>query len=183
MCCAIAHAQMGRDDVVVVDDARLQDGMQQHWPPEVVARHVALAVRRFRPARVLTFDAGGVSAHPNHCATCEGVLWWWSALPRSCSSLSSGDQDSSSSGGGSGGRGSDDSARCQPELWQLRTVGLARKYLPLAALDAIAALLLAAALPWLRLLPEQQCMHRHLCCLRPWRAWRALLAHGSQMVW
>ena len=51
-----------------------------------------------------TFDAGGVSGHPNHAATAAGVLQWWADTPTS-SSLSG-----------------------LPQLWQLQTVGLPCKY-------------------------------------------------------
>lgn len=44
--------QIPRGDVQLVDDARLQDGMQQRWPPEAAAEHVTSAVQRFAPSRV-----------------------------------------------------------------------------------------------------------------------------------
>ncbi|KAL4443939.1 hypothetical protein ABPG75_011676 [Micractinium tetrahymenae] len=141
------------DDVILVDDARLQDGMHQRWQPEAVAEHVAQAVRRFRPGQVYTFDGGGVSGHPNHLAAAAGVLHWWAATPSSSSPAS------------------------LPQVWQLETVGLPRKY----------AGLLDAPLSWASKVVTQRRQRggAQLCInlRRPRRAWRALLAHRSQMVW
>lgn len=84
------------------------------------------------------------------------MLRWWADVPGSSSS-SSGDNGSS------------------PELWQLETVGLLRKYLGL--LDVPLAWLLGRAA---RLRGQACVMH---VCRAPEVAWRALLAHSSQMVW
>lgn len=105
---------------------------------------------------MVTFDAGGVSGHPNHRSTCAGVLRWWAGA---CGS---------SSGGG-------DRGTSAPELWQLQTVGLLRKYLGL--LDApLSWALCQTALP-------RASTEWHAAGLQPARAWRALAAHRSQMVW
>ena len=111
----------------------------------------------FTPLQVYTFDAGGVSGHPNHRAACAGVLRWWADAPSSSAA--------SSAGSGSGGR---------PELWQLETVGLLRKYL--GPMDGPLAWLLSWA-------ARRRGRARLHACWRPARAWRALLAHSSQMVW
>lgn len=50
LCCGFSQVDPG--DVALVDDTRLADGMHQHWQPQVVAEHVAQAVRRFRPGQV-----------------------------------------------------------------------------------------------------------------------------------
>ena len=209
-----------------MDDPRLQDGMQQRWPADAVAEHVAAAVQRLRPSRVsgrhgvtavphpcatrshsgerngnslnqvfhlgswenkkntvdlsscccclwgaaaqlyplqrlgncnamqvYTFDAGGVSGHPNHLAVCAGVLRWWAAAPSSSSATS------------------------LPQLWQLESVGLLRKYA--AVLDAPLAWAITALRQQLRG-RSQAAWH---ACWQPRRAQRALLAHSSQMVW
>lgn len=44
--------QMYREDVMVIDDPQLQDGMRQQWAAAAVAEHVAQAVQRLRPSRV-----------------------------------------------------------------------------------------------------------------------------------
>lgn len=200
-CLPLSPPQVPRLDVFLADDPRLQDGMQQRWPPEAVAEHVAQAVQRLRPDRVrgdgggrrqegrpgftlnrqstaaawaarpaphpppprstlqvYTFDAGGVSGHPNHRDTCAGVLHWWTAAP-------------SSSNAGS-----------LPQLWQLETVRLHRKYLAVA--DAPLSWALTKAAGWARRGWRRQGGQRawHMC-RQPRRAWRALGAHRSQMVW
>lgn len=103
--------------------------------------------------QVYTFDAGGVSGHPNHLAVCAGVLRWWAAAPSSSSAAS------------------------LPQLWQLETVGLLRKYA--AILDAPLAWATTALRRWQRG-RGQAVLH---LCRHPRRAQRALLAHSSQMVW
>ncbi|CAG9467773.1 unnamed protein product [Pedinophyceae sp. YPF-701] len=71
-----------RDDVTVLNDERLQDGMRTTWPAKAVCGAVRREVERLRskPLRrkrrlctIITFDAGGVSGHPNHRACWEGV--------------------------------------------------------------------------------------------------------------
>ncbi len=103
--------------------------------------------------QVYTFDAGGVSGHPNHLAVCAGVLRWWAAAPSSSSAAS------------------------LPQLWQLESVGLLRKYA--AVLDAPLAWAATALRRRLRG-RGQAAWHT---CWQPRRAQRALLAHSSQMVW
>lgn len=103
--------------------------------------------------QVYTFDGGGVSGHPNHVAATAGVLHWWDATPSS-SSLNS-----------------------LPQLWQLESVSLPRKYA--GPLDV--------PLSWATSLLRRRWQHRQACThvslRRARRAWRALLAHRSQMVW
>ncbi|KAI3423800.1 hypothetical protein D9Q98_009637 [Chlorella vulgaris] len=153
-------------DITLIDDPQLPDGMDQHWSPLVVEQHVAQAVRRLQPDQIYTFDNGGVSGHPNHLATCAGVLRWWEATPSSSSPSS------------------------MPELWQLETVSLPRKYLGL--LDSPLAHLMAAMQRRRRQRQQrrqQQQRQQDLDSVQvvvrasPRQAWRALLKHRSQMVW
>lgn len=172
----------------MVDDPRLQDGMQQQWAPEAVAEHVARAVQRLQPVRVsagparsmvhcwhctaahqhshatplptqvYTFDAGGVSGHPNHLAAAAGVLRWWADTPSSSA------------------------ATGLPEVWQLQSVGLARKYAALG--DAPLSWLATTAAAWQqRRQGQQHCRRAMHAVAWPSRAWRAMRAHRSQMVW
>lgn len=53
--------QIRRHDVMLVDDARLQDGLHQAWPADAVAEHVAVAVQRLRPT-----EASGAWCHAHH---------------------------------------------------------------------------------------------------------------------
>lgn len=92
------------EEVTVLDDARLRDGMHELWPPEEVARlvlarlllqppdmvippaslgscsHVLLDAFEPDPLcallllQIATFDEHGVSGHPNHIAVSQGVV-------------------------------------------------------------------------------------------------------------
>jgi hypothetical protein len=53
--CDVPELQISRQDVLLVDDTRLQDGMQQQWAAAAVAEHVAQAVQRFAPDKVSAF--------------------------------------------------------------------------------------------------------------------------------
>jgi len=58
----------------VVDHPELQDGMDQKWPPHVVAQEVGTFVEAHDNIQtILTFDHLGVSFHPNHIAVSTGV--------------------------------------------------------------------------------------------------------------
>jgi N-acetylglucosaminylphosphatidylinositol deacetylase len=58
----------------VVDDARLLDGPSNHWPAAAIADRISEAASRVNATHILTFDAGGVSAHPNHVSTHRGCV-------------------------------------------------------------------------------------------------------------
>lgn len=106
------------------------------------------------PRQVLTFDAGGVSGHPNHAA-----------LPHAMANLVA-------AGARAGGRGS------RPRVWLLQTTSLLRKYLGLLDLPlSFLLLLLATARPG-RSMPRRMVLN-----FRPWVAYWAMLAHASQFVW
>jgi N-acetylglucosaminylphosphatidylinositol deacetylase len=70
------QAFLGIRSLEVVDDPRMRDGFDERWPAEAVAARVEASVRRVAADVVLTFDARGVSGHPNHTATYRGVLFW-----------------------------------------------------------------------------------------------------------
>jgi len=57
----------------VVDDPQLRDGPKSVWPPEAIAFIVGGYVRTNRINVIVTFDEGGVSGHPNHCAIVGGI--------------------------------------------------------------------------------------------------------------
>lgn len=175
-----------QDRVAVLDDPRLRDGMRERWARGDVARAVAAELRRAAegaegaakasPRRrgggsgrgggwaVLTFDAHGVSGHPNHRDTSAGVAEAASAAAQS---------------GGSG----DSTIH---SVWQLRSEPLALKFLgPVGALLAVLLAMLgwrrsgggaAAAVPSpLAVVPA-----RPLPVLASLRAMRQ---HASQWVW
>lgn len=65
---------VSRTQVTVVDDERLQDGMQNEWDPRVIAQYVTNMVRDTNANTLITFDAYGVSNHPNHKAVFRGCV-------------------------------------------------------------------------------------------------------------
>jgi N-acetylglucosaminylphosphatidylinositol deacetylase len=69
-----------RSQITIIDDPLLQDGMERKWDTEHAAGYVREAVDRCDATAVLTFDAKGVSGHPNHIATFRAVTSSLSAL-------------------------------------------------------------------------------------------------------
>ncbi len=63
----------GLADVTCLDDPELPDGPMVRWSPDRVAQRVEEYVSQHRIETVYTFDAGGVSGHPNHADTATGV--------------------------------------------------------------------------------------------------------------
>ena len=169
--------------VTCVDDPQLQDGPVNAWPPAHVAARVHAHLHALGVSHVLTFDAQGVTRHPNHVAVHAGVRLLLNAPP------------------GSGGA----PWRLPRPLvaHELVSTGLLRKHLGLW--DALLSLL--ATLAWLlwrrsvaSLLPRRASRHvkegatkggaapsgpRHCCVFtaRPRRCHAAMCAHASQYVW
>ncbi|KAG2449919.1 hypothetical protein HYH02_000024 [Chlamydomonas schloesseri] len=69
---ACALLQIPRDRVTILDQPRLQDGFHE-WDTSAVAPAVAAAVKAVQPDELVTFDAGGVSGHPNHTSIFRAV--------------------------------------------------------------------------------------------------------------
>lgn len=61
------------EDVAVLDDPQMQDGMQTWWETDVVEQAVRKHVAKRPYELLLTFDASGISGHINHRATHQGV--------------------------------------------------------------------------------------------------------------
>lgn len=59
--------------VTLVDHPELKDGMRQVWDASVIAHIVDEHSKKQEIDRIITFDEGGVSGHPNHVATFQGV--------------------------------------------------------------------------------------------------------------
>ena len=70
---ACATLGVPADRVLQVDDEQLQDGPENEWPAPLVALQVQRAVGRTGARAIVTFDAAGVSGHPNHGACYRGV--------------------------------------------------------------------------------------------------------------
>ncbi|CDW80656.1 n-acetyl-d-glucosaminylphosphatidylinos itol de-n-acetylase [Stylonychia lemnae] len=66
----------GFQDVKVVDDPLLQDGMQEKWPKERVGEQIGLYIDSIPNGvdLIITFDKDGVSSHPNHKDVYQGVM-------------------------------------------------------------------------------------------------------------
>ncbi|CAD7703995.1 unnamed protein product [Ostreobium quekettii] len=61
-------------NVKVIDHDKLQDGMQEIWDETTISALVAEEVQRHCIDTIITFDAHGVSGHPNHSATFRGIM-------------------------------------------------------------------------------------------------------------
>ena len=62
------------DRVRLLDDPLLRDGPCEEWPAERIARLVDAELQERSAERVLTFDAHGISQHPNHVSVHRGVM-------------------------------------------------------------------------------------------------------------
>ena len=65
--------QIASEDVEITEDPRLQDGMGEAWSRDAIAERVQLHIDRTGTSVVVTFDEGGVSGHPNHCAIASAL--------------------------------------------------------------------------------------------------------------
>jgi len=80
-CCCLFKIDAER--VFIVNHDRMQDGMSNIWPEEVVSDTIIEFVRLLNPDVVISFDERGVSGHPNHIATFRGLqLAYTSTLKR-----------------------------------------------------------------------------------------------------
>ena len=68
-----AAAILGVSSVAVTNDAELHDGMDRTWPVGIIANSVREQIGRHRADLIITFDAYGVTGHPNHKAVYDGV--------------------------------------------------------------------------------------------------------------
>ena len=68
-----ASLGVAAERVTLIDDARLRDGPDEIWDSALVASLVRRELRQHALAAVVTFDAYGVSGHPNHAAVHRGV--------------------------------------------------------------------------------------------------------------
>ncbi|CAM9619213.1 unnamed protein product [Chrysoparadoxa australica] len=64
---------VSQDHITVLDHKDLQDGMDQLWPPQLIAEKLNEWVTIHSLQVIMSFDAMGVSNHPNHICTSEGV--------------------------------------------------------------------------------------------------------------
>jgi N-acetylglucosaminylphosphatidylinositol deacetylase len=105
-----------KEDVFVLEDGRFKDGMDQDWNTTEIAQVLAEAfvptapeTHQDKPSAtidvLITFDAGGVSNHPNHRALYAGAVLFLRTLMRGYSGW-----------------------ECPVALYTLPTVNILRKY-------------------------------------------------------
>ena len=155
--------------VRVMDDARLQDGMQSVWEPEVVAEVVAQAIKDFSlvskgihgneqgSLTVITFDAYGVSNHANHRSVYHGVRHWQEEQKRRKGDLGPG----------------------YVEVFALHSSTLLIKYI------GCFSWLVEPFVWWLRNTWRRSPRDHSIACWNPdvARVWRAMACHRSQLTW
>jgi len=72
---------LGIEDVEIIDDPRLPDGMNTNWDKNVISKFISDHLKKqferketsFDELLIITFDEFGISNHPNHIATHFGV--------------------------------------------------------------------------------------------------------------
>jgi N-acetylglucosaminylphosphatidylinositol deacetylase len=172
-----------KERVAVLDVAQLRDGPANEWASDAVARHVRAYLQQHSIQRVLTFDAHGISGHPNHTAIHRGVQLLI-------------DEMAMQQGG----------AFCV-RAYALRTTWLLRRFSSwLDFLPAVLAVLVRLACCNLQAWAANRQSHprvdrappvQHVrskaaaylsapaCCVsvQPWRCHLAMRAHASQYVW
>ena len=120
-------------DVLVIEDPKFPDSMTTTWPSDKIAHILSSA---FSPASntskkssssdaptstidtLITFDARGISSHPNHISLYHGARHWLSSLMTGKSGW-----------------------KCPVELYTLTTTNILRKYL--SAFDAPVTMVMA----------------------------------------
>eukprot|EP01036_Dinobryon_divergens_P029606 gene29606-38728_t len=70
-CCSLFN--IDADRVFIIDHDRLQDGMNNVWPEEIVSDIIIEFTRLLNPDIIITFDERGVSGHINHIAAFRGL--------------------------------------------------------------------------------------------------------------
>jgi N-acetylglucosaminylphosphatidylinositol deacetylase len=85
---------IGENDVDVVEDPHLPDGMGIEWPAAEVASRIASHAEAIAADVLITFDNHGVSGHANHRACYHGLLCLLERQRRSLSTPPGGDNES-----------------------------------------------------------------------------------------
>ena len=72
------HLGIKPEHVSIVDDKQLQDGFDEVWPRELIAKKIREmdSALDSRVRVLLTFDDYGVSGHPNHISVYRGVKYY-----------------------------------------------------------------------------------------------------------
>jgi N-acetylglucosaminylphosphatidylinositol deacetylase len=169
-----------KEDVFVLEDGRFKDGMDQDWNTTEIAQVLAEAFVPTAPETpqdkpsatidvLITFDAGGVSNHPNHRALYAGAVLFLRTLMRGYSGW-----------------------ECPVALYTLPTVNILRKYGSVS--DALVTMTVGAIsnvtsglVGDKKISRAERGAERVLFMSGLQRYWRAREAmvrgHRSQMVW
>ncbi|KAE8230306.1 hypothetical protein CF326_g4695 [Tilletia indica] len=179
-----AYSRLGvpSSQVTLIDDPVLPDGMQTAWNPAYVATKTAAAIFDHQIDTVLTFDASGVSSHPNHVSLHTSM---WGYLTRSLG------REAQNRMGGDGTQQAQ--PPLDPTIYALRTPPLATKYLGLPGSlsshyhsRAVRRKSIEASSTAESKLTVQQRPNQLIFLSSPVQYARTLLAmraHASQLVW
>lgn len=106
---------ISQDAIHVVEDAKLQDGMQEQWSRDHVAQIVLKYMDTHHVDAVFTFDSHGVSGHANHVDVHFGVKKAVEEQHKRCATTDGGER--------------------QVHGWALESTNILRKYI--GVLDAL----------------------------------------------
>jgi N-acetylglucosaminylphosphatidylinositol deacetylase len=140
-------------NIFVLEDPKLQDGMQNKWDPNHIAEIVTSFTQEHDIEVVFTFDNYGISGHPNHIAVYHGVQ---RAIQSSATNSSSFSSSSSSS----------TTTRHLLHGWKLESTTLWRKFI--GVLDTLFSL---------------QDNSLFVFVFHPRWNYQAMALHVSQFVW
>ncbi|KAF5828924.1 putative deacetylase LmbE-like domain-containing protein [Dunaliella salina] len=144
-----------KENVEVIDDPQLQDGLKTVWPEQVIQKQVHLCAVNNNVNKVITFDEKGISSHPNHISAFHGVRAYYAWRSR----VSSVQNDAVISS--------------LPPLtvFTLETTSLVRKYM--GFLDVFAS----------RVYAQRSRMCLLVVNPQPSKGMLAMMQHRSQLVW
>ncbi|RLN80022.1 hypothetical protein BBO99_00004818 [Phytophthora kernoviae] len=145
---------LSSDHVQVLEDPKLQDGMESQWDVPHIAAIVAAYVDKHSIDVVFTFDDYGVSGHANHIATHFGVKRALQQQQERCNAAESDEKIV---------RG-----------WGLESTSLVRKYV---------GILDTALSYWLSRQDGEQDERQFVFVFRPRWNYNAMAMHQSQFVW
>ncbi|RMX69042.1 hypothetical protein DD238_005459 [Peronospora effusa] len=144
------------EHVQALEDPKLQDGMENQWEVAHIAVIVADYVQKNEIDAVFTFDDYGVSGHPNHIATYNGVKQAICEQQEKCNTLTAEDGKETKAVRG----------------WALESTKILRKYVGL--LDTALSF-------WLSRQREDE--RQFVFVFKPLWNYNAMALHQSQFVW
>ncbi|KAF1336678.1 N-acetylglucosaminyl phosphatidylinositol de-n-acetylase, partial [Globisporangium splendens] len=169
-----AFLGMEPPNIRVLEDPRLQDGMQTEWDPahiakivlEYVEQHAIHAVNLVAVAneQVFTFDDYGVSGHANHVAVHHGVQQVITEHHTRCKSASTSEKPMAPVRG-----------------WALESTNIVRKYI--GVLDAIVSAWTTRPRRGSDSPATSTTDAAFVFLFKPWWNYHAMALHASQFVW